>query len=236
MCKTNTTINFPTIKQRLDDYYETKDGEHYPLKTMVKLNPEVIISDDEKYISGKLYYQKEIEIIDFDITDDKKLHEDKFIRRSTFIVDFYMCPHLNIILFKNSKDYVHYGKQVLSSLLYGDNYAIKSLNFNIEDLEKEVLNGKFHGMWTLNFRDRSGNITSGTNYGDNVNMDPMYGQMGGAPRNFIGIEKEFEDNTVKIRICRKGSVTFMANMEEDTHMPKVFYFLNQILKFHYIQD
>lgn len=236
MCKTNTTINYPTIKNRLDDYYEIKDGEQYSLKTMVKLNPEVVISDDEKYISGKLYYQKEIEIIDFDITDEKKLHEDKFIRRSTFIVDFYISPNLNLILFKNSQDKVQYGKQVLSSLLYGDKYAIKSLNFNIENLEKEVLNGRFHGMWTLNFRDRLGNITSGTNYGDNVNMDPMYGQMGGAPRNFIGIEKEFDDNKVKIRICRKGSVTFMSNMEEDTHMPKIFHFLNQIMKHHYTQD
>jgi hypothetical protein len=153
--------NFDTVKHQLETHYLSTRGKSYELRSLVNLEPEIVVSDKEKYLSGKLYYQMESSATDYEITPEKKLVNTNSVRRNTFVVDFSLSSNGETILFTSSKNYVIEGSKLLSTILHQNPNKIKNLNFDIQRIEADVLNNKLLGMWTFSFNKRHGNITSG---------------------------------------------------------------------------
>ncbi len=202
------------LLNRLSNYVSeptTVDG--ISLRNVVILNPR-IRSDSTTYISGKLYYQKLFPVRDFEIEDSGEIHENDSNIRKTMVADFWIKQNPGIMLFSNHAS-AEAGSKIISNVMFDDESSIKLLKFKIEDIEIDVQSGALTGMWTYSFKDRRGNIQKGQLYGeDDVNHDPIFGLTLGAPRNFIGIKKELNDEDVKIKISRSGSIAVFVKDED----------------------
>lgn len=236
VCKSVVPYNYAKVKEKLGNHYSSKQGKSYELRSLVSLEPEIVISENEKYLNGKLYYQSESNAIDYDITPEKKLVNSNSIRRNTYIVDFSLSSNNATVLFTSSKDYVVEGAKILSTILTENPDNIKNVNFDIKRIEADVLNNLLLGMWTFSFNKRHGNITSGVSYGENVNNDPIYGQIGSAPKNFIGIKKEIDIGTLKIAIFRKGTVRLLKNLDGEVNVPKIFSLIEDLKGYQLVEE
>ncbi|WP_143311680.1 hypothetical protein [Candidatus Methanoperedens nitratireducens] len=183
------------------------------LRSVVKLNPR-ISSDTTSYLSGRLYYQKLFSVKDFEINDDGDIDENDSNIRRTMIADFWIKQNPGIILFSN-KISSENGSKIISQILFDSTESIKQMKFKIENIERDVQAGLLTGMWAYSFKDRNGNIQKGQLFGDgDVNQDTIFGLTAGAPRNFIGIKKELNDEDTKIKVTRSGSITFFVKDED----------------------
>lgn len=236
VCKSLVPYDFNSAKQKLESHYSSVQGESYELRSIVSLEPEIIISEDERYLSGKLYFQNESKMIDYEITQDKKLINANNIRRNTFTVDFNLSSNGETILFRNSGKSVIEGSKILSSILSQNPDNIRNLNFNIKKIEADVLSKKLLGMWTFSFRDRHGNIKSGTSYGEDVDQDPMYDQVGSVPKNWIGIKKDIDDRIIKMAIFRKGTIRLLTNFEGEGNLPRIFEIIEELKEYQFIDE
>lgn len=146
------------------------------------------------------------------------------------IVSFWLSDN-GIFLFKNRSPASISGKDLLSEIIFKKVDNIKGLTFDIEFMEKDVLNGILQGMWLSSYRDRKGNIHSGINYGESIDKDVMFNQTVGAPRNQIGIELILEDEIVKIKITRKGSIMLFKDLDDPTDVIKHFEIIEDFSKY-----
>lgn len=214
-------------------------GEKFELSKVIKFDPPIKGKDEKgneqiKYLSGKLYYQWEDDVIDFSIESEKigektnvQLRETVQKIRRTSIVEFWMSFNKSrkYILFRNSK-IGERGLRSLSTLLFGDPNIIKPAEFDIRQIEADVKAGVFEGMWAFHFKDRNGSITKGTLYADDIvdtEDDPMYTEAATAPKNFIGLIMEFnESERVKLRISKKGTVTIYKTIDPIEGLDTIF--------------
>lgn len=223
VCRCKENYELEDIKKILETESkgERKGEKIDKLKYIIQLDPQIISTEKINYISGTLFFEDEIKNEYYNLTDDGELEEISDIQKTTYTINFWISSN-GIFLFRNSQPHTVKGKDFLSKLLFKHSDVIKNFNYDIESIEKDVISGVLHGMWTICYKDRQGNITSGTHYGENVNNDPMYNQTMGAPRNFIGVEKETDEEIIKITIYRKGTITIFKNFESPTDIVKVF--------------
>lgn len=233
VCKSTEEYDLDDIKKIFEGESKgTRKGEHFDiLRHVIRLNPEIISTDNSKYLSGTFFYEDEFKRKLFELNDDGELveYEDK-PQKTTHAIDFWISDK-GIFLFRNSQRPVKKGKDLLSSLIFRSPDKIKNLNYDIESIEQDVKSGILQGMWTYHFIDRQGNVTSGTLYGENVDSDSMYNQTIGAPKNWIGIEKDLDNEKIKINVYKKGTITILKNYENPTKIATVFEVLEEFSKY-----
>ena len=222
VCKSIEDFDIAKIRERLKRYYRETKGDRHKLVSMVSLEPEVIAAKNAKSLNGKLFFQREIEEDDFEITEEREIRQKKRIRRITESIDFWFSNNPGTFLFRNKDESVIHGREVLSNIIFGESGKIKSLEYNIEAIETAINSGVFQGMWTFSFKDRQGNIHSGNAFGKDVNRDPIYSQTVGAPRNYIGIEYPIKNEIVKIAFYRSGTIKTFSDLEDPTNLPELF--------------
>jgi len=156
-----------------------EEGEKFPLYKVVVLGPSIVSETNEiEYLEGKLYYQREFSVIDYEIEsiengDDIQIRETNRVVRKTYTIDFWMSLKLdqNYILFKNSR-MKEDGLIELSRTLFGRSNGIKPVNFLVERMEKDLKDGNISGsIWGLSFKGRTGSVNSGTMYGEEIDPD-----------------------------------------------------------------
>jgi hypothetical protein len=222
VCKSIEDFDIVKIRDRLKKYYRESKGEKHKLVSMITLEPEVVANDKARVLIGRLIFQREIEEDDFEITEEREIRQKKRIRRITESIDFWFSTNPGTFLFRNKGEPVIQGREVLSTIIFGESGKIKSLEYNIDAIENAINSGIFQGMWTFSYKDRQGNIHSGNAFGTNVNQDPMYNQTLGAPRNFIGIEYSINNEIVKIEFYRSGTIKIFSDLEDPTNLPELF--------------
>lgn len=232
VCKSTEELNLEDIKQILEKESKgTRDGEHFDvLKHTIRLDPEIIATNNSNYLSGTLYFEDEFTGKHYELSDNWELQEHENPQKTTYVVDFWTSSN-GLFLYKNSKLPVKKGKELLSSLIFKDPNKIKNLQFDIERIEQDVKDGVLQGMWTYHFTDRQGNVKSGMHFGDNVNIDSMYDQTIGAPKNYIGIEKQFDNEIVKVAIYKKGTIRLLKDFEDATKIASVFEVVEEFSKY-----
>ncbi|XRO77340.1 hypothetical protein ACO3VM_02085 [Methanocaldococcus sp. 10A] len=157
---------------------DTTEGKEYELYKVIVFDPPMVSeSGNIEYVGGKLYYQMEFPIIDYEIeqieNNEIQIKESSKIIRRTFTVNFWMSLYLdqNYILFKNSQIEGD-GLAELSYMLFNRKNGIKPITFLIEKLEEDLRNGVVGaGMWGLSFKGRNGSVHSGTMYGEDIDID-----------------------------------------------------------------
>ncbi|WP_292370973.1 hypothetical protein [Methanoregula sp. UBA64] len=222
VCKTVEDFDIERVRRTLQNYYATETGEEYELVSMIELEPEIVAADRTTSLNGKLYFQREVGYSDFNITASREIHQIPHIQRITESIDFWFSSNPGLFLFRHKDDTVIHGREILSEIIFEDSGKIKSLEFNIEQIENSINNGTLQGMWTFSYKNRQGNIHSGNAYGNDVNQDPMYSQTIGAPRNFIGVECSIGNEIAKVAIYRGGSITIFSDLEDPAQLLDLF--------------
>jgi len=232
VCKSTEEYNLESVKEILEKESKgTRKGEkHDKLKHVIRLDPQIISTDNSNYISGTLFFEDEYNNQYYILTDDGEMEERENIVINTYVVDFWISDN-GILLFRNSKAPVKKGKELLSKLIFNDFDKINNLTYDIEAIEDDVSSGILQGMWTVCFRDRHGNITSGIAYGENIDNDSIYNQTTGAPRNWIGVEKNLDEEQIKISIYRSGTIRILKNFENPTKIISVFKTIEEFSKY-----
>jgi hypothetical protein len=64
----------------------------------------------------------------------------------------------------------------------------------------------------------------------------MYGQIGSAPKNFIGIKKEIDIGTLKIAIFRKGTIRLLKNLDGEVNIPKIFSIIGDFKEYQSVEE
>ena len=233
VCKSSEECNFEDVKKILESEAKgSREGKSFDvLKHVIRLNPQIISTDNSSYLSGTLFYEDEFKKDLYELNDEGELveQEDK-PQKTTEIVDFWISDK-GIFLFRNSQTPTKKGKELLSEFIFKDPKKIDSFNYDIVKVEEDIKSGLLQGMWTYNFKDRNGNVTSGTHYGENVNTDALYDQTIGAPKNWIGVQKEIDGEIIKISIYRSGSIGILKNFEDPTKISKVFNVVEEYSKY-----
>lgn len=232
VCKSSQEYNLGDVKNIFErESGKTRPGNKFDeLKHVIKLGPEILATNSTNYLPGTLYFEDELENEYYELTDSGDLEEHLNTIKTTHAVDFWVSDG-GEFLFRNSKKPVKAGKELLSQIIFRSPDKINNYVYDIEAIEDDVRSGALHGMWTYSFRDRHGNITSGIAYGENINNDSIYTQTSGAPRNFIGVEKSFDDEIIKIRIYRNGTITILKNFESPTKIVSVFGIIEDFSKY-----
>lgn len=229
--KEGLTLTPDRIKEK-DGHIWSGEGEKFKLKRLLKLTPPI---EYEKglIISGIMYFQRELFLADYEITEKGEIKEiqERHIIRVTDTVPFWVSFGSSpIIMFKNSKDYTRNGMKILSLLLFQIDDGIHPVEFDIRAIEDAWRRGEFN-MWAYSFENRSGTVNSGTHYSQGIIdiNDPLYQDTIGAPRNFVGIYVNFGDRDVKIRISRNGSIMIYGGFEEMRYQPAVTEFIRDLV-------
>ena len=233
--KEGVDLNVDRIK-KFDGHFWVEDGQKYKLGRLIKLNPEVQSPDGGIILSGKLYFNWEDEIEDYEILENGTLQGGKQIVRRMSILPFWISIDQRLICFPNSKTYTKIGMRRLSELFFQDSYAIKPVKFNIYAIEKAWKNGEF-SVWAYYFRERQGSVDKGIHYGEDINLnDPLYQETATAPKNFIGIKLVIGDEEVKIRITRDGSLTIYSSIFNELQQQlELFRLIGDLLKYTIIE-
>ena len=159
VCQTSENIEFGPIKQTLEEHFGIREGKEHELRSIVSIDSE-IEGNNCSYLCGKLHYQEEDDLIDYEITELKKLKMVPKVIRRTYYIDFWVCSN-GMILFAKSGDknqIINAGKDLLSDIMFGKSDAIKKVTYDIKKIEDDALSGKHDGMWTFSFDGRQGNI------------------------------------------------------------------------------
>lgn len=232
VCKSSEEYDLENVKEILKKENKgTRKGETSDkLKHVIRLDPQIVSTDNSNYLSGTLFFEDELKNQYYILTDEGEMQERENIIITTHAVAFWISDN-GIFLFRNSKAPVKKGKELLSKFLFNDFDKINNLNYDIESIENDVSSGILQGMWTFCFKDRQGNITSGIAYGENIDNDSIYSQTSGAPRNWIGVEKELGDEIIKISIYRSGTIRILKNFENPTKIVTVFEIIEEFSKY-----
>lgn len=222
VCQADEDFNFDAVKEKLASYYNEEKGINHTLKSMSHLEPSIEFENGHKYINGIIYYQEEINVTIVDITPEKTLIEKSELRLMTRWARFSLSSNPGLILFNNGKESSNNAKRILSKIIFNNENLISNLKFDISKIEGDVIAGTLGGMWTFCFRDRNGNIQSGTVFGTEVNNDPIYGQVAGAPRNFIGIRFNTSMGDYKVTVYRNGTITILKNLDQPGDIKEIF--------------
>ena len=202
---------------------DTVKGKEYQLYKVIVFDPPMVSeSGNIEYVGGKLYYQMEFPIIDYEIeqigNNDIQIRESSKIIRRTFTVDFWMSLYLdqNYILFKNSRIEGD-GLAELSYMLFESEDGIKPVTFLVEKLEKDLRNGVIDaGMWGLSFKGRVGSVHSGTMYGEEIDIDDeLYSEVSNTKKGFLGLKIDMGNEILKVRVTKKGTITLYRKYDSD---------------------
>ncbi len=232
VCKTEEETDLGVIKQTLEEHFGTREGKEHELRSIVTIDSE-IETPNCKFIGGKLHYQAEDDITDYEITELKTLKRVPKVVRRTYYVDFWISSN-GLILFGKSGDKnktISEGKDLLSQIMFGENGAINKITFDIKKIEEDALAGRHEGMWTFSFDGRLGNISKGTAFGEEVHEDPIYGQFRSAPKKFIGVKKEVDGNEIKVAIFEGGTFRIHTDLEDSVYIPQVFESIEEFLEY-----
>jgi len=223
VCETEEDIDLDVIKQTLEEHFGSRIGKEHELKSIVTIDSEIEGSECN-YLCGKLHYQEEEDITDYEITELKKLKMVPKTVRRTYYVDFWIASN-GLILFGKSGDknkIINNGKDLLSQIMFDSNDSINKVKFDIKRIEEDALAGRHDGMWTFSFDGRLGNISKGTAFGEEVHEDPVYGSFRSAPKKFIGVKKEVDGNEIKVAIFEGGTFRIHTDLEDSVYIPQVF--------------
>lgn len=225
-------LSLDLIKEKEGKFWE-EEGEKYTLRRLVKLDPEIKTQNPGEFISGRFYFNWEYPMEDYEIKDDKTTERaDPQIIRRTSTVPFWISINQRIICFPNSKKHTKLGKETLARLFFHDDEdGILPVNFDVQAIERAWRNGEF-STWTYSFRERDGSINSGTHFGEEIDLtDPIYQQTITAPKNFIGIKMTLQDQEVKVRVTKNGTVTVYTITEEIQEQPELFRMIGELMRF-----
>ncbi|WP_424355398.1 hypothetical protein [Methanobacterium sp. MBAC-LM] len=232
VCQTGEEMDLGVIKQTLEEHFGARTGKEHELRSIVTIDSE-IETQDCKFIGGKLHYQAEEDITDYEITELKTLKRVPKTVRRTYYIDFWISSN-GLILFGKSGDknkIINDGKEILSQIIFGNNNSINKITFDIKKIEEDALAGKHEGMWTFSFDGRLGNISKGTAFGEEVHEDPIYGQFRSAPKKFIGVKKEVDGNEIKVAIFEGGTFRIHTDLADSVYIPQVFESIEEFLEY-----
>ena len=113
--------------------------------------------------------------------DGATIREITIVKRN--ILDFWITDE-NKVIFSKSDGPSQKGRTKLSEFLFGDFNIIEPYEYNIIQIERATIQtGEFEGMWVTSFNDRVGAINSGVAYGEDINLDLVYDDIGNSPKN-----------------------------------------------------
>ncbi len=228
--KEGLDLDLGCIKE-LDGHFWEEQGEKFPLRRLIKLDPEILTQDIGAIVTGSFYFNWEQYMKDYEIKEDGTISETYQVIRRTNTVPFWISFNQRLVLFPNSKQYTKEGAKTLSKLFFGVEDGFIPVKFDIRAIEEAANRGEF-AMWTYSFVGRQGSVRKGTHYGDDIDpQDPMYQETSTAPKKFIGIKLTIFDREVKVKITRDGSITFYGAFDEPQLQPELFRAIGSLMKF-----
>lgn len=229
ICKVEEEFDIGKIKDRNGLFWE-EEGKKYKLSNLLKFYTEIKSYQENIILHGVLYFQWEDEIRDYEIKKDA-LEETKQLIRRTSVIPFWLSED-GIMAFANSSASTIRGRDILSKILFEKENAIKKIEFNIKQIERDIRNGTLQGMWTYYFTERPGSVTKGIHYGEDIDQnDTLYQETLRAPKNFIGFKVTIDNELVKIRITKKGSITLMGDYNDPTFTPDLFRIISDFMSY-----
>ncbi|KKM95874.1 hypothetical protein LCGC14_1183720 [marine sediment metagenome] len=209
--------------ENLDDFYYSWREKGRELDSFIELGIRGLILDDKaQMVLGTVYYEyirttKQIKKKEkrFIITEGKKVIDTGWSK-------FWLTNKSFILLEKK------YAKakifDIISRGIFNSPGRINSISFDIEQLSIDRPR-----QWLGGFRDRQGNIHSGTFYGEDIQSDI---EMGGpyqrtTHKNQVGIFTEYFGPEIKVKITRQGYLTIFRNCSSEPQ--RVFEFIRDEL-------
>ncbi len=197
--------------KNLDNFYFSWEEKGKKLDSFVKLDRrEFSLDEGTQLILGTVYYEflrTTKEIIKkggkFKITDGVEVLD-------TGWSNFWLTNKSFILINKKLAKVKVF--EIISNGLFGTPENIDPISFNIEEIS--IAHPR---QWLGGFRDREGNIHSGTFYGEDILNDMEMGTpyQRTTNKNQVGIFTEYFGPEIKIKVTRQGYVLIYRNLNED---------------------
>jgi len=197
--------------KKLDNFYYTWREDGTNLKSFIKLDPiDLKLDDGTPLIIGTVYYEL--------ITETKRIVSEENLYKvqekkgviNTHWNRFWLTGNSFIILDKSrGKERIF---KIISQALSGSDEIITPVEFNI----KAIFDDYSPNIWLGAFKDREGNIHSGTFYGENIVDDAEMGEAyeSTTHKNQVGFITNYFEGVLKVKVTRSGYIAIYANLEE----------------------
>jgi len=197
--------------QLTDHYYPWKDKER-TLESFIKLAPiEAFLDDGTQVYLGTVYFEylKKTRNI---VKDGKSLT----VKMDQEVIDTkwskFWLSSIGFLIVQDgrNKEKVF---EILGSAFGQPPNKIKALGFDIDRMALD-----YSRKWIGAFKDREGNVHSGTLYGEDIDDDPEFGDpfKHTLKKNQLGITTEhFEGIETKVRVTRKGFLQIFKSLDEN---------------------
>lgn len=234
VCKSTFSVNFDELEKRFkSNIYSTFKKGKTELKYLVTDCSMATAESGAKYLRGTLYFECEEVLKLRQITDDAKTTPDNKTLKYADVVDFWISDKNFIVFSKTERSKnMQPMRRLMSEILFEHKDRIRSILFNIENIEKDLLSTKKSALWTYSFNKRQGNIDSGRFWGKNISADAVYGQTKKSTRNSVGVIEPVGDIGVKTSVNRSGSIIafheFRGAEEEQTLLDFVDRHMNYV--------
>ena len=207
VCRINENYQLEDIRNMIiENPYdeEESDSDEDFVKSFIDVS-EVTQANHLNFIYGTYYYEYDAPAQVLIITPEGvRIREMTIVKRN--ILDFWITDE-NKAIFSKSDGPSQKGRTKLSEFLFGDFNIIEPYEYDIIQIERAtVQTGEFEGMWVTSFNDRVGAINSGVAYGEDINLDLVYDDIGNSPKNGTGITYNFMNEFVKVKINKKGTI------------------------------
>lgn len=208
ICRINVNYHLNDLLNKMNENHyaeeESQSDTTDILKSYIETN-EVIEGENFNFIYGTYYYEYDAPAQIPIITENgARIRETTIVKHN--ILDFWITDE-NKALFSKSDTPSQKGRTKLSELLFEEHNHIEPVEFDITQIERATIqNGEFEGMWTTSFNDRIGAINSGVAYGENIDDDLVFADIGNSPKKGTGITYNFMNEHVKVKINRKGTI------------------------------
>ncbi|MBZ9570553.1 hypothetical protein KQY27_03210 [Methanobrevibacter sp. TMH8] len=227
-------INSTNQNYELEQIVETFERNNFYVETgreFDELNhkiecSEIINHDNINFIYGKFGFQ--FEFIDNTplITREKIRDGDGEPRLVSHVLNFWIGDNQKF-LFSSSKPNDVKGRNKLSQILFNNDSLISKVSFGLEEIARAAYQGEFGNMWLTGFEDRNGGVQKGIIYGNNVIDDEMYAQIIDSIKNQLGVTHEIDNEEVKIRLTRTGTIQPLTRKFENDE-PHIFNLVNEL--------
>ncbi len=195
----------------LDNFYYTWRKEGIDLKSFIRLDPlELKLDDGTPLVIGTIYYEYITETKRIVKQNETYKVEEKADVINTYWSKFWLTTNSYVIINKSRKK--NHIFKILSQALSGTDDLITTVEYNLLD----IFDDYSPNIWVGAFKDREGNIHSGTFYGENIVSDPEMGEAyeRTKTKNQVGFITNYFDGELKVKVTNSGYICIYTNLEE----------------------
>ena len=224
----NSPLNDEEILNKADNVWiDSSTGQD--LKRLIKFDPIITDSSDQPVLlSGTFYYHWNQFYKYYDISNDGNIGErdDSYI--NTSVIPFWISfPQKYFALPSITKLSARNAVPILSNGIFGNDSSLKKIEYKIENIHEACCRGMY-SLWHYKFDERQGSISKGNHYGEDINVnDVLFQETQSTKKNSIGIKIPFNNQDIKTRITRKGSITLFLD-DDFGYMTDFFAFVGSL--------